>query len=153
MATIRIVFLSKGEKVKAAMLGFFEVLIWIVVISNVLDGLADDPFKIFAYAGGFSLGTFIGGTIENKLAIGNTSIMCVIDESDPCKLVETLRSNDIAITILKGEGKDSNKKVLMMFTKRKNTKTVLDIIKKCDLSAIITTSETKPESKIYGIKK
>ena len=35
LGTLRIIFVSKGEKYKAPIIGFFEVFIWIVIISQI----------------------------------------------------------------------------------------------------------------------
>ncbi|NLJ97629.1 MAG: hypothetical protein GX321_10815 [Clostridiales bacterium] len=69
IATIRLVYVNKGERIKGAILGFVEIMIWLLVVSSVLNNIADDPFKIFAYAAGFSLGNFLGVSIEAKIAV------------------------------------------------------------------------------------
>ncbi|MFA6644166.1 MAG: DUF5698 domain-containing protein, partial [Bacteroidales bacterium] len=37
LGTLRIIFVSKGEKYKAPIIGFIEVFIWVMVISQVLS--------------------------------------------------------------------------------------------------------------------
>ncbi|GAE87820.1 hypothetical protein JCM21531_1220 [Acetivibrio straminisolvens JCM 21531] len=69
IGTIRIIFVSRGKKYLAPVLGFFEVLVWIVAISQVMQNL-NNFACYFAYAAGFATGTFVGIIIEEKLAIG-----------------------------------------------------------------------------------
>ena len=153
LSTVRMVLITKGEKKVGAIIAFFELILWIIIVNGVLDGVAEDPFKAVAYALGYSIGSYVGSTIEGKLAFGNTSMMCVIDGEDKCGLIDQLRENGIAVTVLDANGRDSEKKVLMIFVKRKRIGEVSEIIKKCEPNALITTSEIKPVSKIYGILK
>ena len=69
LGTIRIILVSKGKKFLAPLLGFIEVLIWILTIGQVMKNLTN-PVNYIAYALGFSLGNYFGIIIENKLAIG-----------------------------------------------------------------------------------
>ena len=66
LGTIRHVFVARGIKNIAPVLGFFEVLIWIVVVKQVMSG-ANNWACYIAWAGGFAAGNFIGLFIEEKL--------------------------------------------------------------------------------------
>ena len=39
LGTLRIVFISRGDKTLSPLLGFFEVLIWIIAIGQVMQNL------------------------------------------------------------------------------------------------------------------
>ena len=39
MGTIRIIFVSRGIRFLAALLGFFEILIWLVAITQIMKNL------------------------------------------------------------------------------------------------------------------
>lgn len=69
IGTLRIIFLSKGLKLWAPILGFFEISIWLAAISQVMDNLTNIP-NFLAYAFGYSMGNYIGMYIENRIAIG-----------------------------------------------------------------------------------
>ena len=69
LGTLRIIFVSKGEKYIAPIIGFFEVLIWIVVISEIFSR-ANDVTAYLSYAAGYASGNFIGILIEQKIAFG-----------------------------------------------------------------------------------
>lgn len=153
LATIRIVLITKGEKIIGCIIGFFEVLLWVGVAGTVLTNLTSDPLKIVAYALGFVCGVFIGSTIEQKLGIGNLTIMIVVEESEGTALAECLRANNLGVTILQGAGKDSTKDVLMLIVKRKQALNIINIIKEFKNDAVITMSETKPVSNYYGYLK
>ena len=65
IGTLRIIFVSKGKKNIAPILGFFEVLIWITAISKIMQNL-DNYINYIAYAAGFATGNLIGMIIEEK---------------------------------------------------------------------------------------
>src|SRR4030065_1956471 len=90
IGTLRIIFVSKGKKNIAPFLGFFEVLIWIVAISKIMQNL-DNYINYIAYAAGFATGNFVGMIIEEKLAMGIQMIRIFAYERGS-ELVQTLNS-------------------------------------------------------------
>lgn len=144
IATIRLVLVNKGERVKGALLGFFEVLIWVLVVSSVLNNITDDPFKIFAYAAGFSLGNFLGVSIESKVAVGLASIQVVINEDEGNTLADKLRDNEYGVTIIEGTGKDDSKKNLLFIQlKRRKIPAAIRLIKEAYPNAYISVNDVK----------
>ena len=69
LGTLRIIFVSKGEKNKAPLIGFVEVFIWVVVISQIL-ARANDIVAYVSYAAGYAAGNYIGLILENRIAYG-----------------------------------------------------------------------------------
>ena len=67
--TLRIMFVSKGMKGKSTLMGFIEVLIWIVIIAQIFQNL-DNWMNYVAFAGGFAAGTYVGMYIEEKMKMG-----------------------------------------------------------------------------------
>ena len=59
LGTLRIIFVSKGEKYKAPIIGFFEVFIWIVIISQIFSR-ANDLLAYISYAAGYATGNYVG---------------------------------------------------------------------------------------------
>jgi len=86
IGTIRIIFVSKGIKYLATFLGFFEILIWLMAISQIMQNLTNVYYYLF-YAGGFSTGIFVGILIDEKLSIGTVSVR-IITRTDASKLIE-----------------------------------------------------------------
>ncbi|NLY48019.1 MAG: DUF2179 domain-containing protein [Clostridiales bacterium] len=144
ISTIRLVYVNKGERVKGAILGFAEVLIWVSVVSSVLHNITDDPMKIIAYAAGFSLGNYLGVSIESKIAVGLASITVVVNDTEGTALADILRNNGFGVTILEGKGKDNNKKNLLFIQlKRKKISAAIKLIKEADPSAYISVNDVK----------
>ena len=77
IGTLRIIFVSKGKRNIAPLLGFFEVLVWILAISEIMQNLNNWVCYV-AYAAGFAAGNYVGMIIEEKLAIGILIIRIII---------------------------------------------------------------------------
>src|SRR5437763_6519700 len=90
LSTLRIIFLSRGMKVLAAGLGFFEVTIWLFAISQVMQNL-NHPGCFLGFAAGFTLGNYCGVLIERRLALG-TAVVRTITPRDAADLVRDLRA-------------------------------------------------------------
>lgn len=153
LATTRIVLITKGEKLKGAFIGFFEVIIWILLVSTVLKDITSDPIKIFVYALGFALGNYVGTSFEQKLGVGTVRVEAIVKEEDGNQLVQTLRDNGFAVTVLVGEGMNYKRHVLIMHIKRKRTGEVVDLIKGLQDNVVITINEVKPIYGGYGVIK
>ncbi|MCE1255293.1 MAG: DUF2179 domain-containing protein [Anaerolineae bacterium] len=126
IGTIRIILVSRGKRNIAPLLGFFEVLIWIVVIGQLVQNL-ESVTSYVGYAAGFAAGNFIGMYIEDKLAMGSVIVRVFMPEHGN-ELVTLLRSAGYGVTCFQGEG--ASGPVMMVFTiiKRKALKNVIYII-------------------------
>jgi uncharacterized protein YebE (UPF0316 family) len=80
LMTLRIIFVSRGKRYLAPLLGFVEVFIWIAVVSQVIRG-ANNLVAYLAYAAGFAAGNYIGIYIENRLAIGTLVVRAIVQTS------------------------------------------------------------------------
>lgn len=144
ISTIRLVYINKGEKVKGAILAFIEILIWLVVVSSVLTNIAQDPIKIFVYAAAFSLGNYIGITIESKIAVGLASIQVVVNGESGEAMAEILRNQGFGVTIIDGRGiNDSKKNLLFVQLKRKRIPEAVKLVQQNNPEAYITVNDIK----------
>lgn len=144
ISTIRIVFVNKGERAKGAMLGFVEIMIWLVVVSSVLNNITEDPIKVFIYAAAFALGNYLGVTIESKIAVGLASIQVVVNGNDGEILADMLREQGYGVTIIEGKGKnESIKNLLFIQLKRKKIPEAVELIKQHNPEAYITVNDIK----------
>lgn len=126
LGTLRIVFVAKGEKKIAPLIGFVEVFIWVVIIAQVLSR-ASDFFSYFAYAGGYAAGTYIGLLVEEKIGFGFIKFRVFTQESG-AKLAGILHRRGYGATVIRGEGVLSEIDVVEAVVSRKKTKTVKEII-------------------------
>jgi len=127
IGTIRVIFISRGMRSLAPVLGFFEVLIWIVAISQIMNAL-NAWYYYIAYAGGFALGTWIGMWIESKLALGIVSLRVVTQMGAEELLVE-LRRQGYGVTAITADGARGPVKVLYTLLTRQTLDEVIKIVK------------------------
>ena len=114
LTTVRTVLITRGEKLYGSIIGFFEMIIWIYVVSTVLIGISKEPIKILIYALGFSCGNYVGCILEDKLALGLLTINAIVSEKDGEKLAKMLRTENVGVTIVEAEGLKENKKLLIL---------------------------------------
>ena len=141
LGTLRIIFVSRGNKMIAPVLGFFEVLIWIVAISQIMQNL-NNPLCYIAYAGGFATGNYIGIKVEEKLAIG-LLVVRIFLLRDECRLKERIIEAGFGVTSVDAKGANSNVTILYSIIKRKNLNELVRIIEACDSKAFYSVEETK----------
>jgi uncharacterized protein YebE (UPF0316 family) len=141
LGTIRVIFISKGIKYLAPIIGFFEVIIWLLAIGQVMNNLTNFVAYI-AYGAGFALGTFIGMLIEEKISIGLVSVR-IITKEDPAELLQYIRAHNYGVTSIDGEGSTGRVKMVFTIIKRQDLSHVVGIIKKFHPNAFYSVEEVK----------
>jgi uncharacterized protein YebE (UPF0316 family) len=147
LGTLRMVLITKGERLVGSIIGFVEVTMWIIIVGKVLTDISSDPLRVLAYAGGFSAGNYLGSWIEEKLGIGTAEVQTIVLKEDGKKLANFVRDAGFAVTVVEGEGKSYTRNILFMYVRRKRVKELIDVIQRHQDNAVITVSEAKP---IYG---
>ncbi len=142
--TIRIIFISRGHKLVAPALGFFEVLIWLLAIGQIIKNLSN-PLCYLAYGGGFAAGTYIGMIIEEKLAIG-TYLVRIITRKDASALTGALRDENYGVTSVPAEGTDGKVCVVYTVVRRASLPAVLEIIEQHNPGAFYTIENVRAVS-------
>lgn len=143
LSTVRNVLVNRGEKVKGSLIGFIEVLIWVIVVANVLSDIASDPIKVLVYCVAFSCGIYLGVVLEDKLAIGTSGIQAVIPEDKREELAAILREKGFGVTIMQGQGMEGPVCVLMIYLKRKSLDEASALIRKHCPNAMITINDVR----------
>lgn len=135
--TMRIIFMTKGYKNLAPIIGFFEILIWIVAISRTMQNLHTNWLCYIAYAGGFATGNYVGMLLDEKLAIGH-EIIRVIAKLNSGDIAGSLRMSGYGVTTVNARGMDGDVEILYVVVNRKNLKKAIEIIQKQNPSAFFT---------------
>jgi uncharacterized protein YebE (UPF0316 family) len=141
LGTLRIIFIARGRRKIAPVMGFFEVLIWIVVVSQVIQNL-HSPLAFIAYAAGFATGNYVGMRIEDKLAIG-TLIVRVIVPHDAARLMSRLHAAGYGVTSVDAHGSAGDVTLLYTIVKRKDLPEVMSIIQTIHPKAFTAIEEVR----------
>ena len=96
IGTIRLIFVSKGFKFYAPLLGFFEVIIWLMAIGQIMQHL-DNILCYIAYGLGFATGNFVGIYLEEKLSLGSV-VLRIIPRKDTTDLIRHLRDSNYGVS-------------------------------------------------------
>jgi len=141
IGTIRIVFVSRGHKIIAPILGFFEVLIWLLAIGQIMRNISNFMCYI-AYGTGFALGTYMGLLIEEKLALG-VLLVRIITQKDAGDLIEALRKANYGVTSVPASGTRGRVDIIFTVIKRSAVDDVLRIINRFNPRAFYSIENVK----------
>ncbi len=151
LGTVRMILVIRGDRLLAAIIGFFEILVYTVALGMVVGSL-DDPVKLTAFCLGFALGVFCGSLLEDWLALGYRLIQVTISR-DCLDLAYELREDGYAVTSWEAVGRAGPKVVLNIIVKRNLAKKVADRIYEKVPEAFIVVIEPKQFSGGYIMKK
>lgn len=126
IGTMRIVFVSKGQKILAPILGFFEVFIWVVVIGQIMQH-AQTWLYYIAYAGGFAMGNYFGLLLEERLAVGKQLIRIITSKGGDI-LLRNLNIAGFGATSIVARGSSGRVNIVYTVVERGNIQEALHII-------------------------
>ena len=141
LATLRNVFISKGMRHVVPIIGFFEVLIWLVSIRQIMQHL-DNPMTYLGFAGGFAMGTYVGLRIENRLALG-LQVLRIITQSEPLDLIQAFQDANIGTTVIDGQGAKGPVKIIFTIVRRKDIELVRRLIREKQPNAFYSIEQIR----------
>ena len=152
--SLKTCMMVKGQRLKAAGLGFIECTIWGLVISTIIGTLGDNLFLLLFYCVGYATGLFLGSTIENKIALGTSNLELIASDESTEKITEYLRENNRGYTVFEGRGSVDKMNMIFIVLPRKETPTALKEIRKCcDNKVFVVASEVSKYAGGYGMVK
>jgi uncharacterized protein YebE (UPF0316 family) len=140
--TLRVLFVMRGKKQIAWVLGFIQSVIFVLAIGKVLTQV-NNPLNIIGYAAGFATGNVVGMIIEERIAIGHI-LVNIISPSRGSAIVAHLRQNGYAVTEFSGRGKDGMVSLINASVLRKQVDTVHQLVNEIDPEAFITAEDVRP---------
>ncbi len=141
LGTIRMIFISKGLKYLAPILGFFEVLIWIIVVSKLMSNVNSSVLYV-AYAAGFAAGTYIGMLIEDKLSIGKVLVRISV-QKESAKIIEKLKELNYSMTVINGQGYNGKIKMILCIINKKELNKLVLAVKGINSKAFYTIEDLR----------
>ncbi len=147
IGTLRLIFVSKGFKFYAPILGFFEVIIWLLAIGQIMQHL-DNVVCYIAYGLGFATGNFLGILLEERMSLG-TVLIRVVPKADTTSLINRLREKSFGASLVDIEGMTGKLKMIFAIVKRKDLKEVMGIIRDYHPQAFVTIEDVKTAQEGY----
>ncbi len=141
IGSMRLIFLTRGKKYIAAILGFVESIVYIVALGFVVTRL-DNPLNIIMYGLGFAAGNIVGSVIEERMAVGYMTVQ-VISVPEAEELVQSLRDSGYGVTCWEGEGREGPHSVLSCTLARKELPSLMKIVDAWDSKAFVTILDNR----------
>jgi uncharacterized protein YebE (UPF0316 family) len=82
LGTLRTISVVNGRLRLSVALGFFEILLWVTAISQVILRVREHPALVLAYAGGFATGNAVGILLERRLALGSCVVRLISKQGE-----------------------------------------------------------------------
>ena len=153
LATLRIVFISKGQRNIGFIVAIFEITIWVVLAGTVVVGITEDPIKMVAYIFGFAIGCYVGSWLEERIALGITNFNIVTSEAISQKIIKVLKENEVGFTILDAHGQKEDNKYIVAYVARNRKKDIITKLKAIDEHYFLTMSDSCGVMGGYGLKR
>ncbi len=141
LGTFRIIFISRGMKYFSALVGFLEILIWLLAIGQIFKNL-NNIACYFAYAGGFASGSFLGVYIVDKLSQGK-AVIRIVTARDATKLIDYLRGMNFGVTTVAGQGAEGPVSIIFSVVKRKDLKDIIGAVQQYNPRAFYSVQDIK----------
>lgn len=144
IGTMRVIFITKGYRFLAPFCGFFEVLIWLIAMTQIMQHLSN-VFCYLGYAGGFAAGNFVGMLIERRMALGVVLIR-IITRNEAPELIAYLKENRYGVTSVDAEGLFGRVKILFTVIRRSEIDAVVETVKRLNPHAFYTIEDVRSVS-------
>jgi uncharacterized protein YebE (UPF0316 family) len=131
LGTIRTVAIVKGFIVLSMVLGFFEVGIWVMVISQVISRIGESWFLVIAYAGGFAAGNGVGILIERRIALG-MAVVRMVSAGSGSEIAQALWARGFSATTFPGEGTEGPVTLVYAAGRRRSIQAILRTAREID---------------------
>jgi uncharacterized protein YebE (UPF0316 family) len=147
LGTMRIILVSRGHRRVAPLIGFVEILVWLVAIGQVVQNL-DRPLNYFAYAGGYATGTWVGLFMDGKLALGLVAVR-IITRKDAEELIGRLREGQFGVTSVAARGLTGRVRLIFTVVRRRDLQRIMEVIRAHNPQAFVSVSDVRMASEGY----
>ena len=152
--SLKTCMMVRGQRIKAACLGFIECAIWGLPISTIIATLGDNMLLLLFYCLGYASGLFIGTTLESKIALGTSNLQLIANDENTQIIIEYLRKNSRGYTVFDGHGsKDKMNMILIILPRRDSLAVLKEIRKMCQNNVFVVASEVSKYAGGYGMVK
>jgi len=141
IGTMRTIFVVRGYRLIAAVLGFFEVTVWLMAVSSVIGNLHRWP-NIVAYGLGFATGNAVGMWLEQKVALGMQTVR-IISHTHAAAVAEALRFAGFGVTVVRGYGRDGDVCISFVVVPRKEDPVVIKVAEQIDPDVFVTVEDAR----------
>ena len=154
ISSLKTCMMVKGQRFKAAALGFTECALWGLVVSTIIGTLGDNLFLLAFYCFGYATGLFLGSTLEGKIALGTSNLQLIANDENTEKILDYLKKNNRGYTVFDGHGStDKMNMVFIVLPRRDVARTLKEIRAICENNVFVVASEVSKYAGGYGMVK
>ncbi|MFH1722128.1 MAG: DUF5698 domain-containing protein [Candidatus Altiarchaeota archaeon] len=150
LGTLRMINVVQGRKINVLILGFFEVLIWIFAVSQVIMHLKEHIFLSVAYAAGFAVGNAVGIHLEKVFSKG-MMVARIISRGKGAEIASSLRDKGWRATLIEGEGRDGPVELLYVISPIKSMSGCIDIAEEVDPDIFFITERVMDHNRPHRL--
>ncbi|MDX1501941.1 MAG: DUF5698 domain-containing protein [Thermoanaerobaculia bacterium] len=147
LGTMRIILVSRGPRGVAPLIGFCEILIWLVALGQVVQNL-DQPINYLAYAGGYAAGTWLGLMLDEKLALGLLAVRIITSE-DAEALIARLAESRFGVTSVAARGLKGRVRLIFTVVRRRDLRRLQELIRLESPEAFVSVNDVRLASEGY----
>lgn len=141
IGTVRMIMVFRGRRYTAAVLGFFEVTVWLLAITGIIAHV-DNLISYLAYGLGFAAGNIVGLMIEQKMAVGQQVVRFISSEEGE-SISRVLRSHGFGVTEFSGSGREGPVLLGFVIASRKKMPELMSIITGVDPKCVVTIEDVR----------
>lgn len=141
LGTLGTVLVIRGKKGIGSIISFVNVGIWFLIVRQALSIENASIWIAVAYAGGYAAGTYAGSWLEEKLALGSSSVT-VITRGIRNDVAEAVRKAGYAVSVVRCHGKDNENLMLLIEIGRKKVNNVIKVVNSVAPDSFISVSDT-----------
>jgi len=142
METIRVIYISRGIKVLAPIIAFFEIVIWLLAMEVVMKDLSNIA-NFLAFAFGFAMGTWVGLVIEERLSIGMVILRIITTEESEEQIASYLTAEHCGATRLDAKGSRGDVKMIISLVNRTDVPRITEYIKAFNPHAFFSIEDVR----------
>lgn len=150
LGTVRTISVVQGRQRLAVALGFFEILVWITAISQVITRIHESPLLLVAYAAGFATGNAVGIAIERKMALGACVVRLISTDRGPA-VAARIRELGQILTTFEGQGRDGPRLLLYATCPRRDVQAIIDAARAVDPTVFYVVDRAQETSPLQPL--
>lgn len=151
MSMIRMILAVRGYRGRAAVIGFFELLVWLMAVGQALQHL-HSVWHVLGYAAGFAAGNYVGVWLEERFAIGLRVVRAIFrngTERRGALAARLLRERGFGVTEVQGRGREDVVEILDLIVERRHVPEVVQLLRQVDPNVFISIEEVRAIQRSY----
>ncbi|MFW6069070.1 MAG: DUF2179 domain-containing protein [Chloroflexota bacterium] len=147
LSTVRVLVMMRGQKLLSMVMGFFEVLVYVIAIGQVVNNL-ENVWNILGYCLGFSAGTLIGMWLDERFVRGFASVR-IVSRYKAQRLGDSIREAGYGATVAWGSGQRGSVGIVTATVLRQEVPAVCRVADEVDPEAFVTVEEARAVRRGY----